>query len=195
MSYDLKIIEGKELTDIKIVVSAVIVNGDGKILLIKRGETPKRGYYSFPEGHLKIGESLLDGVVRECLEEIDCKVKPLNDEILMLEGPSNTFLPDDYLEKAWPPSQGKIGLHTYKVLDSLPKSIEEPRESHHKKYFYIPCKLLGKPKPTQAALDIIYMTPREALNLKSKGDLKLMPTTSIVLALLNIGEFKIKQLR
>ena len=176
MSYDLEAIEGKEPTDIKIVVSAVIANEDGKILLIKRGETPKRGYYSFPEGHLKIG-------------------KPLDGEILMLEGPSNIFLPDDYLEKAWPPSQGKIGLHTYKVLDSLPKSIEEPREPRHKKYFYIPCKLLGKPKPTQAALDIIYMTPREALNLKSKGDLKLMPTTSIVLALLNIGEFKIKQLR
>ncbi|MHC1600867.1 MAG: NUDIX domain-containing protein [Candidatus Nezhaarchaeales archaeon] len=111
MKEDFRIIEGKEADDIRIVVSAVIVNND-KLLLIKRGETPKRGYYSFPEGHLKMGENLLEGVARECREEINCEVEPLGTNILMLEGPSNVSLPDDYLEKYWPPSQGRFGLHT-----------------------------------------------------------------------------------
>lgn len=156
--------------------------------MIKRGETPKRGYYSFPEGHLKSGESPLAGLVRECREEIGCQVEPLSSRVLMLEGPSNAALPDDYLERYWPPSNGKFGFHSYKVTDISSMELCETSESS-KKYIYIPCRLLSPPKETDAALEIIFLSPDEALELKFKGMFKLMPTTSLVLALLKLKEF------
>ncbi|MCS7139820.1 MAG: NUDIX domain-containing protein [Candidatus Nezhaarchaeota archaeon] len=183
------IVKEKEVDDIRIVVSALIANGDS-LLLIKRGETPKRGYYSFPEGHLKVGEDPIIGIVRECREEIGCAVEPLNDKVLVIEGPSNAMLPDDYLEKNWPPFNGKIGLHKYEVVNISSLDLSEPQKPN-KKYLYVPCKLLGEPKRTQAALEIVFMTPREALELKFKRILKLMPTTSIVLALIELSEFSV----
>jgi len=128
--------------------------------------------------------------VRECCEEIGCLVDPLGKNVLMLEGPSNVALPDDYLERYWPPCQGKFGLHTYKVINLYSLDVSEPSKPN-KKYLYIPCRLMGSPRITHAALEITYMTPSEALELKFKGAIKLMPTTSVVLALMKIGEFKI----
>jgi len=66
---------------------------------------------------LKSGESLLAGLARECKEEIDCAIEPLSSSVLVLEGPSNVALPDDYLERHWPPSSGRFGLHRYEVQD------------------------------------------------------------------------------
>jgi len=169
------------------VVSAIILN-NGRLLLIKRGEMPRRGYYSFPEGHLKSGEHPLAGLARECKEEIDCRIEPLGSKVLVLEGPSNTALPDDYLEKCWPPSGGRFGLHKYEVQDLAFIDVHT-RTTSGKKYIYVPCRLLEPPKETEAALEIVYMRPEEALDLKLKGKLKLMPTTSLVLALMKLGEF------
>ncbi|MEM4576507.1 MAG: NUDIX domain-containing protein [Candidatus Nezhaarchaeales archaeon] len=171
------------------MVSALIER-NGKLLFIKRGETPKRGYYSFPEGHLKVGESIFSGVVRECREEIGCNVEPIMHKVLVLEGPSNATLPDNYLEISWPPLNGRIGMHNYRVIELQSSEIEEPPKPN-KMYFYIPCMLNGEPRRTSAALDIIYMTPKEALELKVRGRIRLMPTTSIALALIELGEFKL----
>jgi len=183
----LSIVEGKASDDIGVVVSAVILN-DGKLLFIKRGETPRRGYYSFPEGHLKSGEPPLAGLARECKEEIGCAIEPLGSKVLVLEGPSNAALPDDYLEKYWPPSSGRFGLHRYEALDLASIDVNT-RTTSDKKYIYIPCRLLEPPRETEAALEIVYMRPEEALDLRLKGRLKLMPTTSLVLALMKLGEF------
>ena len=168
------------------VVSAVISN-DGRLLFIKRGERPRRGYYSFPEGHLKSGESPLAGLARECKEEIDSAIEPLNSKVLVLEGPSNAALPDDYLERYWQPSNGKFGLHRYEIRDLA--SVDVHTRTTGKKYIYIPCRLLEPPRQTEAALEIVYMRPEEALDLKLEGKLKLMPTTSLVLALMKLREF------
>jgi len=181
------IVEDKASDDIGVVVSAVIPD-NGRLLLIKRGEMPRRGYYSFPEGHLKSGESPLAGLARECKEEIDCRIEPLGTRVLVLEGPSNAALPDDYLERCWPPSSGRFGLHRYEVRDLASIDVSR-RTKSDKKYIYIPCRLLEPPKETEAALEIVYMRPEEALGLKLKGKLKLMPTTSLVLALMKLGEF------
>jgi len=183
----LSIVEGKASDDIGVVVSAVIPD-NGRLLLIKRGEMPRRGYYSFPEGHLKSGESPLAGLARECKEEINCRIEPLGAKVLVLEGPSNATLPDDYLERCWPPSNGRFGLHRYEVRDLASIDVSTHTRSD-KKYIYIPCRLLEPPKETEAALKVVYMRPEEALDLKLKGKLKLMPTTSLVLALMKLREF------
>jgi len=112
----------------------------------------------------------------------------LSSKVLVLEGPSNAKLSDDYLEKYWPPYNGRFGLHKYEVLD-LASVVVHTRAEPDKKYIYIPCRLLEPPRETEAALEIVYMRPEEALDLKLKGKLKLMPTTSLVLALMKLGEF------
>ena len=107
---------------------------------------------------------------------------------MVLEGPSNTSLPDDYLERHWPPSNGKFGLHRYEIRDLASVDIHT-HTTPDKKYIYIPCRLLEPPRKTEAALEIVYMKPEEALDLKLRGKLKLIPTTSLVLALMKLSEF------
>ena len=49
-------------------VGAVVVR-DGKALIIKRGYEPRKGEWSLPGGIVELGESLVDAVKREVLEE------------------------------------------------------------------------------------------------------------------------------
>jgi ADP-ribose pyrophosphatase YjhB (NUDIX family) len=50
-------------------VGAVISNGDGQLLLIKRGNEPGRGLWSVPGGRVEPDESLIAAVAREVKEE------------------------------------------------------------------------------------------------------------------------------
>ena len=47
------------------------------MLLVERGKSPLKGYWSLPGGALETGERLEDGVRREVLEETGLLVKPL----------------------------------------------------------------------------------------------------------------------
>lgn len=53
-------------------VRAVIIR-DGKIALVK---SQKEGFYKFPGGGMEKGESHLDTLIRETLEETGLKIKP-----------------------------------------------------------------------------------------------------------------------
>lgn len=57
-------------------VGAVIVDGQGRVLLVKRGNEPRKGHWSIPGGLLEIGESMVDGARREVLEETGLTVTP-----------------------------------------------------------------------------------------------------------------------
>lgn len=57
-------------------VGAVIVQ-DGRVLLVRRGSEPLKGHWTLPGGVLEIGESLLEGVVREVREETGLVVEPV----------------------------------------------------------------------------------------------------------------------
>lgn len=57
-------------------VGAVIVDDQGRVLLIKRGSEPMKGHWSLPGGLLELGETLLDGVKREVFEETGLFVLP-----------------------------------------------------------------------------------------------------------------------
>jgi 8-oxo-dGTP diphosphatase len=46
-----------------------VVISEGRALLIKRGSEPLRGQWSIPGGSLELGETLVEGVARELLEE------------------------------------------------------------------------------------------------------------------------------
>jgi len=58
-------------------VGGVLIEG-GKALLIKRGSEPLRGQWSIPGGTLELGETILEGVARELLEETGMVVRVLD---------------------------------------------------------------------------------------------------------------------
>jgi 8-oxo-dGTP diphosphatase len=55
-------------------VGAVIKDGSGRLLLIKRGHDPGRGRWSIPGGRVEADESDEAAVVREVLEETGLEV-------------------------------------------------------------------------------------------------------------------------
>lgn len=57
-------------------VGAIILDAD-RILLVERGREPLKGYWSLPGGMLETGETLLEGVKREILEETGLVIQPL----------------------------------------------------------------------------------------------------------------------
>ena len=57
-------------------VGALILNR-GRILLVKRGNKPLKGYWSLPGGVVEAGETLDHAIRREVLEETGLQVEPL----------------------------------------------------------------------------------------------------------------------
>ena len=56
-------------------IGALIFHGS-RILLVKRGKDPLKGYWSLPGGVLETGETLKDGIRREVREETGLHVDP-----------------------------------------------------------------------------------------------------------------------
>ena len=50
-------------------VGAVVLNGEGHVLLVKRAHEPLKGEWSLPGGGVEIGETLEASIVRELFEE------------------------------------------------------------------------------------------------------------------------------
>lgn len=57
-------------------VGAVIRDGRGRLLLIKRGHAPAAGLWSIPGGRIEPGETEAEALVREVLEETGLAVEP-----------------------------------------------------------------------------------------------------------------------
>jgi ADP-ribose pyrophosphatase YjhB (NUDIX family) len=58
----------------KLAVNAVVLNGQGEVLLAKRTDN---GLWCIPGGHVDLGETLEQAVLRELLEETGLKAKVL----------------------------------------------------------------------------------------------------------------------
>jgi ADP-ribose pyrophosphatase YjhB (NUDIX family) len=57
------------------VAAAIVVARDGKILLVRRINHPKRGFWTLPVGFVDAGEHPAQTAERECLEETGLVVK------------------------------------------------------------------------------------------------------------------------
>lgn len=66
---------GREYPERPIIGVGGVVIANGRALLIKRGHPPLEGEWSIPGGTLELGETLLDGVQRELLEETALQVR------------------------------------------------------------------------------------------------------------------------
>ena len=56
-------------------VAGVLALKDGKLLLIQRGNEPKRGFWSFPTGYIDVGETPEETAIREAKEEANVNVQ------------------------------------------------------------------------------------------------------------------------
>lgn len=103
----------------KVVVIALIRNDEGKILLQKRVDVfnvNANGKWEFPGGVVEFGEDPKDALVRECQEEIGCKVNIVR------------LLP--YLHTGiWPRTDGEIrqvfvSCFEAHIVSGIPKPLE-----------------------------------------------------------------------
>jgi len=57
------------------VVSGVIIDRGGRLLLLRRAIEPRRGTWTFPAGYMEIDETAEQAAIRETEEEVGLKVK------------------------------------------------------------------------------------------------------------------------
>ena len=57
------------------MVVGCIIEEEGRVLLCKRAIEPRYGYWTLPAGFLELGESTVQGAVRETLEEAGARVQ------------------------------------------------------------------------------------------------------------------------
>ena len=56
-------------------VGAIVTDGQGRLLMIKRGHEPGAGLWSIPGGRIEPGETDAEAVIREMLEETSLAVE------------------------------------------------------------------------------------------------------------------------
>jgi len=59
------------------IITGVIVEHKGKILLAKRAIEPRYGTWTIPAGFMELGETAQVGAARECFEETEAKIKDI----------------------------------------------------------------------------------------------------------------------
>ncbi|HYL10480.1 MAG TPA: NUDIX hydrolase [Candidatus Acidoferrales bacterium] len=94
----------REFPERPVVGVGGVVIEDGRTLLIRRGNEPLKGQWSIPGGTLELGETLVEGVARELLEEtgLEVRVGPL---IEVFERISPVGLPGETLPGNLPNSR------------------------------------------------------------------------------------------
>ena len=65
---------GQVVYDDPKVAAGVVVEQDGRVLLLERGTEPGKGKWTFPGGYVDRGEQLEDAAVRETREEVGLTV-------------------------------------------------------------------------------------------------------------------------
>jgi ADP-ribose/FAD diphosphatase len=59
----------------RMVVGCIVEDDEGRVLLCKRAIEPRYGYWTLPAGFLELGESTVQGAVRETHEEAGARVR------------------------------------------------------------------------------------------------------------------------
>jgi ADP-ribose pyrophosphatase len=57
------------------VAAAVLIEKDGRVLLVRRANEPHRGLWTLPAGFINGGEDPAEAAARECLEETGLNVR------------------------------------------------------------------------------------------------------------------------
>jgi 8-oxo-dGTP diphosphatase len=73
-----------------IVAASAAIIRDGKVLVVRRAQQPAGGLFSLPGGVVEIGETLVEAVAREVMEETSLVIEPV-----ALAGYRETIIRDD----------------------------------------------------------------------------------------------------
>ena len=103
-----KPMESREYPNRPIVGVGGVVIENGHALLIRRGSPPLQGEWSIPGGKLEVGETLVEGVQRELLEETGMEVRVL--ELI------------EVFERIFPDASGRTQYH-FVILDYLCEAV------------------------------------------------------------------------
>lgn len=100
-------------------VGAIVIDGAGRFLLIRRGNPPAQGQWSLPGGRVELGETHEEAVLRELREETDVvgtlgrhvgevrrdapdgSVYVIQDYLVLVDGSAIPRAGDDALDAAW----------------------------------------------------------------------------------------------
>lgn len=105
---------------------SVLVRQDRKVLLVKRGHSPKKGFWQLPAGFMEFGEIPSETGIREIKEEtnLDVKMGNLINIELVTDDPRGTILGFVYEAKIiggeLKPGDDSVEAR-YFSLDNLPK--------------------------------------------------------------------------
>jgi 8-oxo-dGTP diphosphatase len=99
----------REYPERPIVGVGGVVIADGRALLIKRGHPPLQGEWSIPGGTLEVGETLVEGVERELVEETGVRARVVD----LIE----------VFERVFRDEAGKAKYH-FVILDYLCESVD-----------------------------------------------------------------------
>ncbi|HMO45514.1 MAG TPA: NUDIX hydrolase [Rubrivivax sp.] len=140
------------------VTVAAVIERDGRYLLVEE-HTPEGLRLNNPAGHLEPGESPLDGVVREALEETACRFTPealVGVYLARLQrastGEDVTYLRFAFCGTAGEPEPGRALDHgIVRTLWLTPPQIEASRERHRSPLVWqcVADHLAGKRWPLQ----------------------------------------------
>jgi ADP-ribose pyrophosphatase YjhB (NUDIX family) len=94
----------------KVGLGVIIKNKDGQILVMQRTGS-HAPYWSIPGGHLELGESFEDGIVREAKEELDITIR--NPKVIAVTNNLRTY--------------EKEGLHYISVILLVDDFVGKPK--------------------------------------------------------------------
>jgi 8-oxo-dGTP diphosphatase len=66
----------REYPAMPLAAAGAIVVHEGRLLLVKRGQPPSQGLWSFPGGRIELGETVAQAATRETLEETGVVIRP-----------------------------------------------------------------------------------------------------------------------
>jgi 8-oxo-dGTP diphosphatase len=90
-------------------VGAVVFDGAGRLLLVRRGHAPSAGLWSLPGGRVEAGESAAQAIEREVLEETGLRVRPgAVVGRVQIPGPSAVYDIEDLACTLDPPDQQPV---------------------------------------------------------------------------------------
>jgi len=61
----------------KVGVGCLVLDEQGKVLLVRRAYPPGAGKWSIPGGHVELGEDLVEAATRELKEETGVEAEPV----------------------------------------------------------------------------------------------------------------------
>ena len=133
-------------------VGAVVVDGLGRVLLVRRAREPLKGHWSLPGGLLELGEPLTEGVRREVAEETGLIVQP---QAIV-----------EVVDRIYIHSSAEMTQIGAEAVETSAESVKTEAQPQRVQYHYVVvdywCRMLGGDlKPSSDASEVAWVSRAE----------------------------------